>query len=151
MNGDLPAALLFANPAFLRPLTGLAVPQRSHLHLVGVDLARSPDGRWWVIADRTQAPSGTGYALQNRTIVSDVMPEAFRTANVQRLLPSSAPSVRYSSAWRRAIIRARSCLRQDPTMRLTSSIPTWLDISDSPWPKEADLTVRDRRVYLKTV
>src|SRR6476619_7450639 len=42
-NGDLPAALLFANPAFLRPLSGLPVPQRGHLHLIGVDLARSPD------------------------------------------------------------------------------------------------------------
>ena len=84
-NGDLPAALLFANPAFLRPLAGLAAPQRCHLHLLGVDLARSPDGRWWVLADRTQAPSGTGYALQNRTIVADALPEAFRTANVRRL------------------------------------------------------------------
>src|ERR1700686_1131146 len=52
MNGELPAALLFANPAFLRPLTGLAVPQPAYLPLLGVDLARSPDGRWWVIADR---------------------------------------------------------------------------------------------------
>ena len=50
-----------------------------------MDLARSPDGRWWVLADRTQAPSGTGYALQNRTIVADALPEAFRTANVRRL------------------------------------------------------------------
>jgi uncharacterized circularly permuted ATP-grasp superfamily protein len=50
-----------------------------------VDLARSPDGRWWVLADRTQSPSGTGYALENRTIVSDVLPDAFRTSNVRRL------------------------------------------------------------------
>jgi uncharacterized circularly permuted ATP-grasp superfamily protein len=84
-NGDLSAALLFANPSFLRPLTGLAVPQHCQLHLLGVDLARSPDGRWWVLADRTQSPSGTGYALQNRTIVADVLPEAFRSANVTRL------------------------------------------------------------------
>jgi uncharacterized circularly permuted ATP-grasp superfamily protein len=84
-NGDIPAALLFANPAFLRPLAGVKVPKHSYLHLLGVDLARSPDGRWWVLADRTQSPSGTGYALENRTIVSDVLPDAFRTSNVRRL------------------------------------------------------------------
>src|SRR6202140_987909 len=84
-KGDIPAALLFANPAFLRPLNGIKVPKHSHLHLLGVDLARSPDGRWWVLADRTQSPSGTGYALENRTIVADVLPDAFQTANVRRL------------------------------------------------------------------
>src|ERR1700674_1857621 len=84
-NGDLPAALLFANPAFLRPLSEVAVPRHSYLHLLAVDLARSPDGRWWVLADRTQSPSGSGYALENRTIVSDVLPDAFRTSNVRRL------------------------------------------------------------------
>ena len=84
-NGDLPAALLFANPSFLRPLTGIPVPRQSYLHLVGIDLARSPDGQWWVLADRTQAPSGTGYALENRTIVADVLPDIFRQSNVRRL------------------------------------------------------------------
>src|ERR1019366_3235671 len=86
-NGDLPASLLFANPAFLRPLAGIRVPQSSWLHLLAVDLARSPDGQWWVLADRTQAPSGSGYALENRTIVSDVLPDVFKTSNVRRLAP----------------------------------------------------------------
>ena len=62
-------------------------PAHSYLHMLAVDLARSPDGQWWVLADRTQAPSGSGYALENRTIVSDVLPELFRTSNVLRLAP----------------------------------------------------------------
>ena len=84
-NGHFPAALLYANPAFLRPLVGVRVPAHSYLHMLAVDLARSPDGQWWVLADRTQAPSGSGYALENRTIVSDVLPDLFRTSNVLRL------------------------------------------------------------------
>src|ERR1017187_8215920 len=72
-NGHFPAALLYANPAFLRPLVGVPVPPQSYLHMLAVDLARSPDGQWWVLSDRTQAPSGSGYALENRTIVSDVL------------------------------------------------------------------------------
>jgi len=55
------------------------------LHTYAVDLARAPNGRWWVIADRTQAPSGAGYALENRLIISRVFPEMFRDLHVQHL------------------------------------------------------------------
>src|SRR5450432_4492926 len=51
-QGHFPAALLYANPAFLRPLVGVPVPAASYLHMLAVDLARSPDGQWWVLADR---------------------------------------------------------------------------------------------------
>jgi len=67
----------FANPAFLRPLTRVAVPNRSYLHLLAVDLARSPDGHL-VGARRPHAIAfGNRYALENRTIVSDVLPTRF--------------------------------------------------------------------------
>src|SRR6202043_2073113 len=84
-QGHFPAALLYANPAFLRPLVGVPVPARSYLHMLAVDLARSRDGPVRVLADRTQAPSGSRYALENRTIVSDVLPNLFRSSNVLRL------------------------------------------------------------------
>lgn len=150
-NGDLPAALLFANPSFLRPLTGLAVPQRCQLHLVGVDLARSPDGRWWVLSDRTQSPSGTGYALQNRTIVGDALPEAFRSANVTRLAS-------FFRAQREALLGLAKCDR--PRAVLLTPGPyneTYFEHSylarylGFTLVEGADLTVRGRRVYLKTV
>jgi len=150
-NGDLPAALLFANPSFLRPLSGLAAPQRCPLHLLGVDLARSPDGRWWVLADRAQAPSGTGYALQNRTIVADVLPEAFRSANVTRLAS-------FFRAQREALLGLAK--RDSPRAVLLTPGPyneTYFEHSylarylGFNLVEGADLTVRDRRVYLKTV
>src|ERR1700681_1875171 len=84
-GGFVPPALVFANPAFLRPCHGVAVPRDLRLHLHGVDLARSPDGQWWVLADRTQAPSGAGYALENRIVISRSLPETFRDCQVQRL------------------------------------------------------------------
>jgi uncharacterized circularly permuted ATP-grasp superfamily protein/uncharacterized alpha-E superfamily protein len=149
-NGDVPAPLLFANPAFLRPLTSLA-PRRRQLHLVGVDLARSPDGHWWVLADRTQSPSGAGYALQNRTIVSDVLPEAFRAANVRRLAS-------FFRAQREALLGLAQ--RDHPRAVLLTPGPyneTYFEHSylarylGLTLAEGADLTVRDRRVYLKTV
>ncbi len=84
-DGSLPAALVFGHNNFLWPCQGIRPPGDTYLHLYAADLARSPDGRWWVIADRTQAPSGAGYALENRTIVGRVFPEQFRDLHVQHL------------------------------------------------------------------
>ncbi len=84
-DGTLPPALVYGHNGFLWPCQGITPPGNTWLHLYAVDLARSPDGRWWVIADRTQAPSGAGYALENRIIVSSVFPEQFRDMGVQHL------------------------------------------------------------------
>src|SRR5436190_18136496 len=66
-DGFLPPELVYANPGFLRPCRGIHVTSQVYLHLHACDLGRSPDGQWWVLSDRTQAPSGTGYAWENRT------------------------------------------------------------------------------------
>ncbi|HEV2274020.1 MAG TPA: circularly permuted type 2 ATP-grasp protein [Acidobacteriaceae bacterium] len=150
-RGHVPAPLLYANPAFLRPLVGVPVPRKSYLHVLAVDLARSPDGQWWVLADRTQAPSGGGYALENRTIVSDVLPDLFRTSNVRRLAS-------FFRAQRESLTELAE--RSDPRIVLLSPGPyneTYFEHSylarylGFTLVEGADLTVRDRRVYLKTV
>ena len=151
VEGRLPAPLLFANPAFLRPLVGIGAPKHCYLQLVAVDLARSPDGQWWVLADRTQAPSGAGYALENRTIVSDVLPDLFRNSNVQRLAP-------FFRALRESLIHLAQC--DHPRIVLLTPGPyneTYFEQSylarylGFALVEGADLAVRDRRVYLKTV
>src|ERR1700722_8453630 len=150
-NGDIPAALLFDNPAFLRPLSGIKVPKHSYLHLLGVDLARSPDGRWWVLADRTQSPSGSGYALENRTIVSDVLPDAFRTSNVRRLASffRTQREVLLSLAHSkhpRAVLLTPGPFNE--TYFEHSYLARYLGFT---LVEGTDLTVRNRRVCLKTV
>lgn len=84
-DGSLPPALVLGHSAFQRPASGTAFAGGVALFAYAADLARSPDGRWWVVADRTQAPSGAGYALQNRLIVSRAFPQLFRDLHVQRL------------------------------------------------------------------
>jgi uncharacterized circularly permuted ATP-grasp superfamily protein/uncharacterized alpha-E superfamily protein len=84
-DGLLPASLILGHSGFLRNAHGMKLPGRIFLHLCAADLTRSADGQWWVIADRTQAPSGAGYALENRLIVSQVFPELFRSQGVQHL------------------------------------------------------------------
>jgi uncharacterized circularly permuted ATP-grasp superfamily protein/uncharacterized alpha-E superfamily protein len=84
-EGLIPPATVFGHPDFLWPCRGLPPPGGRFLHLYAVDLARSADGQWWVIGDRAQAPSGAGYALENRLIVSRAFPELFRDLKVQPL------------------------------------------------------------------
>ncbi len=150
-TGSLPCELLFANPAFLRPLAGLKVPQQTYLHFVAMDLARSPDGQWWVMADRAQAPSGAGYALENRTIVADVLPDLFLSSNVQRLAP-------FFRAQREALMNLAG--HDNPRIVLLTPGPfneTYFEHSylarylGFALAEGADLTVRDRCVYIKTV
>src|ERR1700682_6496255 len=86
-DGLLPAVLIAGNPEFLRPLVGLAPPGGAHLRFYAVDVGRAADGRWWVLGDRTQAPSGAGYALENRIALSRAMPEVYRALHVNRVAP----------------------------------------------------------------
>ncbi len=81
----LAPALVFAQPDFLPPGYGIRPPGETYLHFYAADLARSPDGRWWVISDRTQIPTGAGYALANRLVTSRILPESFRDSHVHRL------------------------------------------------------------------
>ena len=75
-TGLIPADLAFGHPNFLWPCHGMTLPAGHWLPIYAVDLARAADGRWWVLADRTQTPSGLGYALENRQIMSRVLPDA---------------------------------------------------------------------------
>ncbi|HEY9066953.1 MAG TPA: circularly permuted type 2 ATP-grasp protein [Burkholderiaceae bacterium] len=84
-SGAIPAPVVFGHGGFLRPVQGIRPPGGVHLFHYAADLARSPDGHWWVVGDRTQAPSGAGYALENRLVVSRVFPQMFRDLNVQHL------------------------------------------------------------------
>jgi len=84
-EGLLPPALVYGQHGYLWPCRGIEPAGGVWLHNYAVDLARSPDGRWWAIGDRTQAPSGAGYALENRLIVARVFPEMFSELHVQHL------------------------------------------------------------------
>ena len=84
-QGLLPPALVHGHPGYLRPLHGVKPVGGTHLHIAAFDLARGPDGNWWVVSQRCQAPSGLGYLLENRLAISSQFPMAFQAMRVQRL------------------------------------------------------------------
>jgi uncharacterized circularly permuted ATP-grasp superfamily protein/uncharacterized alpha-E superfamily protein len=152
-GGHLPPAIVFANPGFWRPCHGLFVPDSAHLHLLAVDLARSADGQWWVLSDRTQAPSGAGYALENRIVLSETFPDMFREFQVQRLAS-------FFRAFRNNMLRLSTSMRSHPRVVLLTPGPlneTYFEHSylarylGFTLAQGGDLTVRDSRVFLKTL
>jgi uncharacterized circularly permuted ATP-grasp superfamily protein/uncharacterized alpha-E superfamily protein len=150
---QLPAATLFANPNFLRPCRGIQVPGGVHLQTYAADLARAPNGQWWVIADRTQAPSGLGYALENRLVSAQTLPAVFNQCRVRQLAP-------FFEAARDALLALAPNHRAAPRVVLLTPGPhneTYFEHSflarhwGFPLVEGADLTVRDNRVFLKTL
>jgi uncharacterized circularly permuted ATP-grasp superfamily protein len=85
ISGLLPPELLWANAGFLRPCHGSLPPRSRWLHLYAADIVRLPDGEFQVLSDRTQAPSGAGYSLENRIVLSRTWSSEFRQCNVERL------------------------------------------------------------------
>ncbi len=86
-EGALPAAAVAGSPDFVRAMRGVKPPGGRWIRLYAADVGRGPDGRWWVLGDRTQAPSGAGYALENRLVLSRAFAGLYREMNVERLAP----------------------------------------------------------------
>jgi uncharacterized circularly permuted ATP-grasp superfamily protein/uncharacterized alpha-E superfamily protein len=84
-DGLLPAPLVAGNPEWLRPLVGVQPAAGHFLQFVAFEIGRGPSGDWWVLGDRTQAPSGVAFALENRVATSRIYAELFAHANVHRL------------------------------------------------------------------
>ena len=89
----LPPALVHGHPGYLRAMHGVEPAGGGHLHIAAFDMARDPAGNWWVVSQRTQAPSGLGYLLENRLVISRLFPRAFSELMECRIRPAiSRPS-----------------------------------------------------------
>ncbi|MBL0167796.1 MAG: circularly permuted type 2 ATP-grasp protein [Propionivibrio sp.] len=160
-DGTLPSALIYGHNNFLWPCQGVKPPGDIWLHLYAADLARSPDGRWWVIGDRTQSPSGAGYALENRIIVSRVFPEQFRDLGVQHLATFFSNLRNSLAHWAPHNGKGgRDGARDAPLIVLLTPGPyneTYFEHAylarylGFPLVEGQDLTVRGECVYLKTL
>jgi uncharacterized circularly permuted ATP-grasp superfamily protein/uncharacterized alpha-E superfamily protein len=152
-DGLLPPELVLSNPGFLRPVFGAPVADNVRLHLYAADLSRGPDGRFWVLGDRTQAPSGAGYALENRIVISRLLPQAFRDCRVDRL----APFFRTMREGLQKLARRRTESPRIVLLTPGAYNETYFEHSylarylGYTLVEGGDLTVRDRVLYLKTL
>jgi uncharacterized circularly permuted ATP-grasp superfamily protein/uncharacterized alpha-E superfamily protein len=86
-SGAVPAAAIAGSADYLRSVRGVKPPGGRYLNVYAADLGRGPDGQWWVLGDRTQAPSGMGYALENRLVLSRAFTDLYKSMNVERVAP----------------------------------------------------------------
>lgn len=164
-EGLLPPALVHGHAGFLRPCHDIAHHDNVALHFYAVDLARAPDGKWWVMADRTQAPSGAGYALENRAIISPTFPDLLRELKVQPISPFFRTMHDSLLHWGRLCAAGGDTpapLRDGdmPLIVLLTAGPRTASYYEQaylarylglPLVEGGDLTVRDGVVYLKTL
>ncbi len=152
-TGGLPPALVFGQPEFLRPCHGLKPKQGKFLIFYAADVARSPDGRWWVTSDRTQIPTGAGYALANRLVTSRILPEAFRDCQVHRLAG-------FYREVQKTLAHLAPLNLENPRIVLLTPGPYNETYFEQAYlarylgyqlVEGQDLTVRDDRVFLKTL
>jgi uncharacterized circularly permuted ATP-grasp superfamily protein/uncharacterized alpha-E superfamily protein len=150
-NGTIPAALVTGSPLFLRPMVGLEPPGGRHLQFVGIDLARGPTGEWRVLADHLRAPTGAGYALENRLAVGRTLGGLQAKLNIQRHAP-------FFAAFRAGL--AALCRRTDPRIglltpgRYNPSYPEQAHLArylGLLLVEGADLAALEGRVYVRTV
>lgn len=154
----VPPEVLYLHPGFRLAYSGQIPPHGQLLHFYAADLARSPDGQWWVLADRTEAPSGLGFALENRIATSRMLPEVIRTCQVERLAP-------FFIAVQQQLKRILQQSRRTPA-RANPRIILWTQTGDSAGRSEdsflarylgytlaeaGDLAVRGNGVFLKTL
>ena len=150
-DGRLPAAAVTGSPDFIRAMRGVTPVGGRHMQIYAADLGRGPDGRWWVLDDRTQAPSGAGYALESRLVLSRAYPNIYNAMNVQRLAP-------FFDGMRRGLAAAAS--RSDPRICLLTPGPfseTYFEQSHLArylgflLVEGDDLIARDGLLYVRTI
>ena len=149
----LPPELVFGNPTFARACSDLVRDKERRLPLYAADLGRREDGRFVVLADRTQAPSGAGYALENRIVLSRVLPEIYRECGIERLAG-------FFRTMRDTLRTLAPHNRDNPRIVLLTSGPYTETYFEQAFISQylgltlvqaEDLTVRNARVCLKTL
>ena len=153
-KGLIPPDLVYANPAFQRPCVVTPPGTAPGLNLYAADLVRCPDGNFRVLKDLTQAPSGMGYALENRTVMSRLIPSLFRDSHPHRLAP-------FFRRLRESLVAlAPAAVNEEPRVVIMTPGPhneTYFEhlylanYLDYTLIEGANLTVRDDRVWLKSV
>ena len=152
-EGVLPIELLYGHEGHRLAFHSLDVDPEMLLPFYATDLGRDTQGRWWVLADRTEAPSGIGFALENRVVISRMLPEVFRGCNVHRLAP-------FFIAVKSMLQRMAPQAQENPRVVIYTRGPSHDNYFEDAYlarylgynlVEGGDLCVRDNKVWLKTL
>ena len=150
-EGKLAPGVVFGSRQFLPPCARVSVKNGLHLHFMAFDVARSPDGRWWVLSDRTEAPSGAGYTLENRIVTSRSLPQLFAQQNVERHAGFFRAFNEYFMGLAERDEPLAVFLSRGPAKRTYFEHAYLARYLGYTIVEGSDLAVRNHRLYLKTI
>ncbi|MEZ6058643.1 MAG: circularly permuted type 2 ATP-grasp protein [Planctomycetaceae bacterium] len=151
--GLLPPGVIYPQRRYQRECTDLHGSGVDSLMLFGTELARSPNGDWYVMADRTDAPIGLGFVLENRITTARLMPQVVHRLGLERLAP-------FFIHLKNALLRMCPAQKEHPRVVMLSSGPQsrfyFEDVYLARYlgftlVEGGDLAVRDDCVFLKTL
>jgi uncharacterized circularly permuted ATP-grasp superfamily protein len=151
-DGVVPNALVSTCEGYVRAMAGVEPPLGRYVHVSGIDLVRDDDGTWRVLEDNLRCPSGLSYVIQNRAFMRRAFPEAFGDHHVEPV--GHAPFLLLS-----ALMAAAPEGRESPLVVVLTPGPANAAYYEHAFLAQQmgvalvegrDLTVRDRRVYLRT-
>ncbi|MET7773085.1 circularly permuted type 2 ATP-grasp protein [Nocardia sp. NPDC005366] len=153
-SGLLPPEVVFGNSGYVRAAHGITIPGRHQLFLHASDISRWGDGEFRVIADWAQAPSGAGYAMADRRVVSTAIPESFEYAGPRPLTP-------FVRAMRLMLIESAPAADVDDPMVVVLSPGAHSETAFDqaylaatlgfPLVESADLVVRDGALWMRSL
>jgi len=152
-DGFIPFELIYNHKGFLRQADKIMLEGDQQLIQYSADLARGPDGKLWVLHDRTDAPSGAGYALENRVAMTRVFPDMIRENQVRKIAS-------YYQTFKNTLVHLTSSNRENPRIVMLSPGPTNETFFEHAYLSSfmgitlvfgEDLTVSDGYVWLKTI
>jgi len=83
----IPSELIFSHKGFIREVFDFGYKDEFNINLYAADMARGPDGKMWIVSDKTHAPSGLGYAIENRLTMNTVTKDLYKDMKFKRLSP----------------------------------------------------------------
>ncbi|WP_428738068.1 circularly permuted type 2 ATP-grasp protein [Sulfurimonas sp.] len=149
-EGIIPAEIFYLDPHFIREVQNFN-QNYFQLHYYGIDVSRGPDGKFWIISDKVESPSGLGYAIENRLTLNSVNKDLIQNIKIHRI-------AQFIEGFKQTLLERSNSL--DPFIVMLSPGPyneTYFEqsylssILNCELVQGEDLLVKDANLYLKNL
>src|SRR3984885_6249287 len=149
----IPRDLVLGCPQFRRAAVGIKPPMGNFVTVAGIDIVRDADGRFMVLEDNVRTPSGVSYVIENRVVMTRLMPDLMRASQVRSV-------ERYPADLLQSLREIAPCAKSNPTIALLTPGPVNSAFFEHVFLSQQmgielvegqDLVCMDHKLYTKTV
>lgn len=152
-EGIIPAEIIFAHKSFMPEVFNFENKEYYTMRFFASDISRGPDGKFWIINDRTQSPSGLGYAIENRLTMNSIIPELYPDVHIKKIAP-------FLEGYKEMLVNTAHKTSDDPLIALLTPGPhneTYFEHSylssylNLTLVQGEDLLTKNNQLWLKTL